>query len=292
MDALLPFLSAILPRFELRSIVDIAIVAGLFYWLLTLISGTSAATLVRGLIVLLVFGFVLSNLLNLVMLGWLLRNAIPGMFVAVPVLFAPEIRRALEQLGRAGTWIPRQAVMSPAARVAETVADAAERLAERRWGALVVVERGTPLGEYAQTGTPIDGVLSVDLLMNIFYPNTPLHDGAVIVRGDRVIAAGCVLPLAQAATMEHMGTRHRAAIGITERSDAIALVVSEETGRISIANAGRMVRNLTEAHLRRVLSILERSPTGGLPPTRAAQGQQKQQGGDRTPTEDSPLARV
>ncbi len=268
MDALLPFLGSILPRFDLRSVVDIAIVAGLLYWLLTLISGTSAATLVRGILVLLILGFILSNLLNLVMLGWLLRNAVPGLFVAVPILFAPELRRALEQLGRAGTWIPRQAVMSPAARVAETVAEAAERLAERRWGALVVIERGTPLGEYAQTGTPIDGLLSVDLLMNIFYPNTPLHDGAVIVRGDRVVAAGCVLPLAQAATMEHMGTRHRAAIGITERSDAIALVVSEETGRISIANAGRMVRNLTEAHLRRVLTILERAPSGGLPPIR------------------------
>ncbi len=289
MDALLSFFGSILGRFDLRSIVDIAIVAVILYWLLSLISGTSAATLVRGILVLLTVGFILSNLFNLTMLGWLLRNAIPALLVAVPILFAPELRRALEQLGRAGSWIPRNPVTSPTTKIADTVADAAERLAERRWGALIVIERGTPLGEFAETGTAIDGVLSTDLLLNIFYPNTPLHDGAVIVRGDRVIAAAVVLPLAQTATMEHMGTRHRAAIGITERSDAIALVISEETGRISIANAGRMVRNLTDAHLRRVLTILERAPTGvTFPPGRSTD--RADHGGGERPSEGSDLA--
>jgi diadenylate cyclase len=244
-----------------RALVDIAIVTVVLYWLLTLISGTSAATLVRGILILLTLGFALSNLLNLTMLGWLLRNSLPAMLVGVPILFAPELRRALEQLGRAGSLIPRAPAVSATTRVADVVATAAQRLADRRWGALVVIERGTALGEYAQSGIRIDGLLSVDLLLNIFYPNSPLHDGAVIVRGDRVVAAGSVLPLAESATVEHVGTRHRAAIGITERSDAIAVVVSEETGAVSIANAGRMVRNLGHARLRKVLAILDR--TGG-----------------------------
>ena len=259
METLLATLGSIL---TLRALVDVAIVTVLLYWLLTLISGTSAATLVRGILILLTLGFALSNLLNLTMLGWLLRNSLPAMLVAVPILFAPELRRALEQLGRAGSLIPRAPAVSPATRVGEVVATAAQRLADRRWGALIVLERGTALGEYAQSGIKIDGLLSVDLLLNVFYPNSPLHDGAVIVRGDRVVAAGAVLPLAESATVEHVGTRHRAAIGITERSDAIAVVVSEETGAVSIANAGRMVRNLGHARLRKVLVILDRTSGG------------------------------
>jgi diadenylate cyclase len=125
-----------------------------------------------------------------------------------------------------------------------------------------VIERSTPLGEYASRGVPMDALLSTELLLNIFWPNSPLHDGAVIVHGDRVVAAAVVLPLAQSPTVEHIGTRHRAAIGITEASDAIAVVVSEETGTISLANAGRMVRNLGEARLQKVLSILDRPQSG------------------------------
>jgi uncharacterized protein (TIGR00159 family) len=208
---------------------------------------------------LLTFGFVLSNVFNLTMLQFLLRNSIPALIFAIPVLFQPEIRRALEQLGRAGSLIPRATVASPNTRLAETIARAAQQLAERRFGALLVIERSTPLGEYASKGIAMDALLSADLLLNIFWPNSPLHDGAVIIHGDRVVAAGVVLPLAQSPTVEHIGTRHRAAIGITEISDAIAVVVSEETGTISLANAGRMVRNLGEARLQKVLSILDRS---------------------------------
>jgi uncharacterized protein (TIGR00159 family) len=204
------------------------------------------------------------------MLQFLLRNSIPALIFAIPVLFQPEIRRALEQLGRAGSLIPRTTVVSPNTRVAETVARAAQQLAERRFGALLILERSTPLGEYASKGVAMDALLSSELLLNIFWPNSPLHDGAVILHGDRVVAAGVVLPLAQSPTVEHVGTRHRAAIGITEISDAIAVVVSEETGTISLANAGRMVRNLGEARLQKVLSILDRSSTGvgsnGRPP--------------------------
>jgi diadenylate cyclase len=249
-------------RFGVSAVLDIAIVALVLYWLLSLISGTSAATLVRGILILLTLGFVLSNVFNLTMLQFLLRNSIPALIFAIPVLFQPEIRRALEQLGRAGLLIPRTTVVSTNTRLAEIIARAAQQLAERRFGALLVIERSTPLGEYASKGVAMDALLSTDLLLNIFWPNSPLHDGAVIIHGDRVVAAGVVLPLAQSPTVEHIGTRHRAAIGITEIADAIAVVVSEETGTISLANAGRMVRNLGEARLQKVLSILDRSSSG------------------------------
>lgn len=260
-DFLLGISSSFSGRFGISSILDILIVAVLLYWLLSLIAGTSAATLVRGILILLALGFFLSNVFNLTMLQFLLRASIPALIFAIPVLFAPELRRALEQLGRAGSLIPRTTVTSTNTRLADTVAAAAQQLAERRFGALLVIERSTPLGDYAAGGVSMDAILSTDLLLNIFWPNSPLHDGAVIVHGDRVVAAAVVLPLARSATVEHMGTRHRAAIGITENSDAIAVVVSEETGNISLANAGRMVRNLSEPRLRKVLSILERGPS-------------------------------
>ncbi|MDQ6672731.1 MAG: diadenylate cyclase CdaA [Chloroflexota bacterium] len=267
--------SSVAGRFGVNTILDIAIVAVVLYWLLSLIAGTSAATLVRGILILLTLGFGLSNLFNLTMLQYLLRSSIPALIFAIPVLFQPELRRALEQLGRAGSLIPRNTVSSPNNRPAETIARAAQQLAERRFGALLVIERSTPLGEYASKGVPIDAVLSTELLLNIFWPNSPLHDGAVIVHGERVVAAGVVLPLAQAPSAEHIGTRHRAAIGITEISDAIAVVVSEETGQIALANAGRMVRNLGQARLQKVLSILDRSSTANGTHGRRAPGIQR-----------------
>src|SRR6202165_2599810 len=253
---------SVVGRFGVSAVLDIAIAALVLYWLLSLISGTSAATLVRGILILLTLGFVLSNVFNLMMLQFLLRNSIPALIFAIPVLFQPEIRRALEQLGRAGLLIRRTTVASPNSRLAETIAHAAQQLAERRFGALLVIERSTPLGEYASKGIGMDAVLSTELLLNIFWPNSPLHDGAVIIHGDRVVAAGVVLPLAQSPTVEHIGTRHRAAIGITEISDAIPVVVSEETGQIALANAGRLGRNLGEARLQKVLSILDRTSSG------------------------------
>ena len=289
-DVLSGLFSSISSRFGVSTVLDVLIVAVVLYWLLTLISGTSAATLVRGILILLTVGFLLSNVFNLTMTGFLLRTSLPAMLIAVPILFQPELRRALEQLGRAGSLLPRTTVTSTNTRVAEIVARAARQFAERRFGALMIIERATPLGEYAASGVSIDALISVELLMNIFWPNSPLHDGAVIIHHDRVIAAGVVLPLAQSPTVEHVGTRHRAAIGITEISDAIAIVVSEETGTISIANAGRMVRNLGEARLQKVLSILDRSPGGGPGPDgpttglagwrrRRARDQQPQGGG-------------
>src|SRR6185436_12962961 len=176
--------SAFSGRLGLSSILDIVIVALLLYWLLSLIAGTSAATLVRGILILLTLGFVLSNVFNLTMLQFLLRASIPALIFAIPVLFAPELRRALEQLGRAGSLIPRTTVVSNT-RLADTVAAAAQQLSERRFGALLVIERSTPLGDFSASGTAIDALLSTEMLLNIFWPNSPLHDGAVIIHGDR-----------------------------------------------------------------------------------------------------------
>jgi uncharacterized protein (TIGR00159 family) len=260
LDLLVSVIGSLSGRFAVSSLLDILIVALLLYWLLSLIAGTSAATLVRGILILLTLAFVLSNVFSLTMLQFLLRASIPALIIAIPVLFAPELRRALEQLGRAGSLIPRTNVISTNTRLADTVAAAAQMLSERRFGALLVIERSTPIGEFAASGTPMDALLSTELLLNIFWPNSPLHDGAVIIHGDRVVSSAVVLPLTRSPTVEHIGTRHRAAIGITEMSDAIAVVVSEETGQIALANAGRMVRNLSEPRLRKVLSILERGP--------------------------------
>src|SRR5215207_2311568 len=147
-------------RFGVSAILDILIVALVLYWLLSLIAGTSAATLVRGILILLTLGFVLSNVFNLTMLQFLLRLSIPALIFAIPVLFAPELRRALEQLGRAGSLLPRTTVISTNTRLAETIARAAQQLAERRFGALLVIERSTPLGEYASSGVTMDALLS------------------------------------------------------------------------------------------------------------------------------------
>ena len=259
MDGLLQAISTAVATLDWRSVVDILIVALIVYWLLTLIQGTTAVMLVRGIVTLLLIATVLVNLFHLTVLSWVLRNSIPALIVAVPILFQPELRRALEQLGRAGGLLPHPPGLTSSAHVVDVLAVAARRLSERRWGALLVLERETALGEYAETGVEINGTLSVELLLNIFYPNSPLHDGAVIIRGDRLVAAGCVLPLAEVhANSPHYGTRHRAALGITEQTDALTIVVSEETGRISLANNGRLVGNLDEMKIQKVLGILYR----------------------------------
>jgi diadenylate cyclase len=263
MDSLINLLPAELPRVDVRGLADILIVAALIYGLLIMIKDTTAVMLVRGLAILVLGGAVVSNLFNLPVLGWLIKNSIPALLVAIPILFQPELRRALEQVGRAGGLLHSSGVTISQSRLIEVVAVAARRLAERRWGALIVLERETALGEYAATGVELDGLLSVDLLEQIFHPNTRLHDGAAILRGERLLAAGCLLPLAESHTAGHLlGTRHRAAIGITEQTDAIVIVVSEETGQISIANNGRLVRNMDEAKLRKVLSMNYRPALG------------------------------
>jgi uncharacterized protein (TIGR00159 family) len=253
------------PFVDPRPLLDIAIVAVVFFWLLSVIRGTRAVQLLRGIGVLLVFAIPLGSLLPLETVSWLLRNAVqPALFVAIPVLFQPELRRALESLGRTNDLLGRPFNRTDRSELLETinvVSRAAQQLSQQGVGALMVIERETGLQEYADRGVIIDSRLAAPLLLNIFYPNSPLHDMAVIIRGNRILAANVVLPLSEDVVgQRRYGTRHRAAKGISEQSDAIAVVVSEETGAISLCNDGRMVSYLSEARLRGMLAGLLKVP--------------------------------
>ncbi len=233
--------------FDLRTIVDILLVAYVIYKLLMLIKGTRAVQLLKGLAVLVVAS-ALSDRLHLYTMNWILEKTWTMLFVALPIVFWPELRRALEQLGRGG-FFGRHffLVEEDARRTAREVARAAEIFSRRRVGALLVFMGETGLKEYVESGIELDALVSAEALLNIFEPNTPLHDGAVIIRGNRILAAACYLPLTQENTLlsKEFGTRHRAALGITEQSDALAVVVSEETGIISLVQGGKLIRGLT-----------------------------------------------
>lgn len=244
----------ILSHFQLRDLVDILIVTAIFWGLLFLVRGTRAMALMRGVLVLAIAVVLASNFFSLTAFNWLIRNALPALLVAVPVIFQPELRRALERLGRGGGLITLSSAEAEGIKASRHVARAAQLLSERKHGALIVLERETGLQEYVDTGVPIDGEVSAELLLTIFQPNTALHDGAAIIRGDRIVAAACIMPLAETSRVRRgLGLRHRAAVGITEQSDALATIVSEETGTISLARYGRLVSNLDESRLRELL---------------------------------------
>lgn len=251
----------ILTRLDLRAIIDILSVALIFFWLLWVAQGTRATSLIRGLVILVVVVVGGANILDLTALKWLLDRALPALIVSIPIVFQPEIRRALEQLGHTGSWLRPPFASQPEVSLEHTVdeiARAMAQLARYRYGALVVIERETGLQEYVARGVPLDATLTWQLLINIFYPNSPLHDGAVMIRGETILAASCVLPLSENVTGSQLGTRHRAGLGISEESDAVAVIVSEETGRISVAHNGRLVRDLDQERLRRILRTLLR----------------------------------
>ena len=258
MDGLISELTFLLQRLDWAAVLDIILVAAIVFTLLRLARGTQAVMLLRGLILLVAFLALLTTLLPLAAFSWLLRAALPALIVAIPVIFAPELRRALERLGRASAVLGQPAEPSHIERTVEAIANASQRLADTRQGALIVIERETPLDEYVETGVMLDAVLTPELLLQIFYVNTPLHDGAVILRNERLLAAGCVMPLSASGTLSrsperHMGLRHRAALGISEVSDAVAVVVSEETGAITVTHNGRMIRRLDINRLRNIL---------------------------------------
>lgn len=244
-------------------VVDVAVVVFLAYQLLRLVMGTRAMQLLVGLGVLGIVGLVATEF-HLMMLGWLVQHAVSIAVLAIVVLFQPELRRILDQLGRLGHIRGSlSAFGAPLCDIAEA-ARAAQRLSRQRTGALVAFERDVGLEDYAATGVRIDGELSAEFLQCIFFPNSPLHDGAVIVRGNRIVAAGCLLPTAtDEMTAERLGTRHRAAIGLSLASDALVLVVSEETGGISVVENGRIARNIG-------LDGLHGHLTGGLKHARPA----------------------
>ena len=265
-------LASILDQVRPTTILDIGITALLIYWLFSLIRGTSAVRLVIGVTVLFLVYFA-ARLLSLRLLTQILETgAVVGLFALV-VVFQPELRRALDRIGRVGSlaWL-----VSADDRAVETVATevprAAAALSAEGHGALIVIERETGLEQIAESGVMIHGDLTADLLRTIFSPKSPLHDGAVIVRGSRIVAAGAVLPLGETTIhAERFGTRHRAALGTTEQTDAIVVVVSEENGHVSLVQRARIVRNLNEGQLARALrGLLEpntertriRIPTG------------------------------
>lgn len=228
---------------SLLDFLDIIIVTVVIYQLYRMIRDTRALALSKGIFVLIVATLV-SRWLNLHVIYWLLQKTMTVVVVALPVVFQPELRRALEKLGRvpimAGGDSPQR---EETQRIIRELSNAASTLSKNSIGALVVLERGTGLSDYIETGIEIDGKVSSALLVNIFIPNTPLHDGAVIMRNGRVMAAGCLLPLSEDDRIsKDLGTRHRAGIGMSEQSDAMVLIVSEETGAISLANGGVLTR--------------------------------------------------
>lgn len=258
-------LASILDQVRLATILDIGITALLIYWLFSLIRGTSAVRLVIGVTVLFVVYFA-ARILSLPLLTQILETgAVVGLFALV-VIFQPELRRALDRIGRVGSlgWL-MSAESRTAELVAQDVARAAAALSAEGHGALIVIERETGLEQIAESGVMIHGDLSSDLLRTIFSPKSPLHDGAVIIRGTRIVAAGAVLPLSETTIhAERFGTRHRAALGTTEQTDAIVVVVSEENGQVSFVQRARIVRNLNEGQLARALrGLLEPNREGG-----------------------------
>jgi len=243
----------IFDRFDGTDALDILLIAFVIYWVFLLLRGTTAIALLRGAAIILVGGVVLAQVLNLEVLNFVLRNSLIGLIIAVPIIFQPEIRRALERVGRTGLKVWARPSYDG---LIDTVTSTAGELAKRRYGALIVFERDTGLQSYIDTGVNLDAEPSVELLAGLFYPNAPLHDGAVILRESRVVAAGCTLPLSDTQLPAEMGLRHRAGLGVTEGTDAVCVIASEQTGAVSVAADGRLYARLDDARLRDLLSRL------------------------------------
>ncbi|MCD8175617.1 MAG: diadenylate cyclase CdaA [Phascolarctobacterium sp.] len=247
-------LRGLLPAIGILDIVDIVLVAFFLYRIYLMLKNTRGATLIKGLLVLLIF-MIVSRWLNLYVISWLLEKSMTIIMVALPIVFQPELRRALELLGRGqlfhkGSELNAQEVEE----IVNAVVGAAVVMSRRKLGALMVFERETGLEERIETGVQLDALISESLLLNIFEKDTPLHDGAAIIRGKRIVAAGCLLPLTENRNLsQELGMRHRAGIGISEQSDAIIIIVSEETGTISSTKNGNIMRYLTVNDLKEIL---------------------------------------
>ncbi len=240
---------------RIRDIIDILIVAIAFYKLFMLIRETRAEQLTKGIFALFIFTK-LSQWLELFTINWLLKQIMTVGTLAILIVFQPELRRALEYIGRSRFFTKSFVEIKDEnlSMVVNEIVEAAASLSRQKIGALIVMERKTGLSEVVETGTKIDGLVSSDLLINIFIPNTPLHDGAVIIKEDKIKAAGCFLPLTDNMSLSReLGTRHRAALGISEKSDSLSIVVSEETGAISVAENGSIARYLDTKTLEQIL---------------------------------------
>ena len=247
---------------DLAGWVEIFVLAAAFYYIFRLFKGTRGAAILTGLVI--VFGalYVITGLSHLNILNWLLSKLMLYISLAFVIIFQPEIRRMLSRLGRQPIW--RSNGIASQKNLVDPIMQAVQLLSKRKIGALIAIEREIGTRTLQDTGTRMNSTVSAELLATLFFPHTPLHDGGVIISGDRICAAGCLFPLSQKAELSKtLGTRHRAAIGITEETDAIVVVVSEETGAVSIAYNGRLRRGLEEERLRRVLSsMLRREHTG------------------------------
>ncbi len=254
----------IVMNITLFDLIDISIVAYLFYKLYYLIKETRAEQLIKGILVL-ILSLQVSGLLQLQVVHWILQRTMTLGIMALLIVFQPELRRALEHIGRTKFFVKHS--QGPQKKTVDNiiaeVKAASAVMSKKKTGALIVFERGTGLNEIIRTGTYLDATLSRQLIINIFEPNTPLHDGAVIIRGERIKAAGCFLPLTENEELnQEVGTRHRAALGMSEKSDSIAMIISEETGQISIAENGKLYKDLSsqslDIYLRRSLQEIDR----------------------------------
>ncbi len=242
--------------------VEIFVLAGMFYYVFRLFKGTRGAAILTGLIIVYGVLYALTIFTHLDTLNWLLSKLMLYISLAFVIIFQPEIRRVLAKLGRQPMW--RANGISSQIALVEPLMQTVQLLSKRKIGALIAIEREIGTRALQDTGTRMNSMVSAELLSTIFFPHTPLHDGGVIISGDRICAAGCLFPLSQKQELSKtLGTRHRAAIGITEETDSIVVVVSEETGAVSVAYNGRLRRGLDETRLRRVLtSMLRREHTG------------------------------
>lgn len=252
----------IFQRMNWLSIMDLLLVAAVVFSVLLLMRDTQIMVLLRGVIVIILLLVMLTTFINLPAFSWLVNTIVPALLFAIPVIFAPEIRRGLERLGRAGSsqLLVRQkeSQVQLMEKTIRAIVTASSRLSAREHGALIVLQRADSLEEYARTGVRLNADVTPELLLQIFYPNTPLHDGAVIIANNQIIAGACVMPLSSSGILtrspeRQMGLRHRAALGISEATDAITVVVSEETGSISIAHNGRIIRRLDSERLENIL---------------------------------------
>ena len=247
-------IEGLLKTIGILDIVDILIVAFILYRVYKMLENTRAITLTRGLIILIVVTLI-TGWLELHAINWLLQKIVTLLFVALPVVFQPELRRALEHIGE-GQFLKRSMLLNyeEACSLVSEIERAVMKMSASQTGALIVLERNMGLNDVCASGIKIDGIVSAEFIMNVFVPNTPLHDGASIIRGNRLIAAGCLLPLTDDRSLStELGTRHRAAIGLSEQCDAVIVIVSEETGTVSVAEAGRIYRHLDSEQLRQYL---------------------------------------
>jgi diadenylate cyclase len=259
----------IFQRLNWLSVLDLILVTIVFYAVLLLMRDTQVMVLLRGVIFTIIFLVVLTTFINLPAFSWLVKTIVPALLFAIPVIFSLEIRRGLEKLGRAGSsqLLVRHSApqIQSLEKTIRAIVTAAARLSAREHGALIVMQRNDSLEDYAKTGVRLNASVSPELLLQIFYPNTPLHDGAVIIANNQIIAGACVMPLSASGILNRsperqMGLRHRAALGTSEATDAITVVVSEETGSISIAHNGRMIRRLDSERLENILLAFYKPP--------------------------------